>query len=566
MSLENEDLSSDYEISGVAEEQSKVLYSREFLLSFSELEICKKLPSGFDPSILSEFEDAFHGTQERQRAPVGFQLQGYKRSEYNSSPPTRGDSGTYARSSYGRWDTRSSGPSDQDSDSHSDPGRNHVNPSRRPWPSSEHDGLLGSGSFSKPGYGSGNSSLKSRVIDDNQNNQSNVPYHPPRPYKAVPYPRRETKDSYNDETFGSSGGASEDKVEEERQRRASFELSRKEQHRVLQEKQKLNEMQKANAGSGISEIFEDMNEKRDLGGSYVSHESATGAIPVNDSIRSSQTATSRPLVPPGFANAIGEKSLKPSVHTNKIEIAKSKPEELPLHSQLRSCMAYNSLEIQPSQEHSFGDNRLEDRSSHTVLMDKGTKIGSALSFGISDPNLTVGDNFFRTSSVSETHDSFDGPEVIPIVSGSEARGEFNKSQTPSILEKFFTSSSTSPAEQSDGKPDDTWNPISVHSSKITPWFLEEERKPGEDLICGMPNDLLPLIVGGDKGICQPSGEKYMFPPGNSRKSSEFASDLMFGLSSKSNDISNHQYESRKTEAIPLVLLKDSNRQYAIRVQ
>lgn len=530
MSLENEDPIPAYEISGIAKMQSKILYAREFLLSFSELEICKKLPTGFDPSILNEFEDAFHGVQERQRAPVGSQFQSYKRNDYSSSPPTRGDLGSYSRSSYGRWDTRSSGRSDRDSDSHSDkdsdPGRN---PSRRPWQSSEHDGLLGSGSFSRPGYGSGNPLLKSKVADDYQQNRINGPYQPPRPYKAAPFARRETKDSFNDETFGSSEGASEDKVEEERQRRASFELMRKEQHQVLQGKQKFNEKQMITTGAGISEFMDhSKEEKSDLKGSDVLHESATAAIPVNDSIKSStlsQTTTSRPLIPPGFANAFGEKNsgVKPSVHIHKIEIAKSKLEELPL-----TCGALDSLERQSSQD-----------SKQAIPFDKRTKLGLPLSF-----------------EDSEAHDSFDDPEVISKVSGSKAQGDSNKSQT-TVFESIFgsrlpiePSCFTSPVEQLD----DTWTASSVQSSKFAHWFSEDS-KLAEDLTSSRPNDLLSLIVGGDKGMCPPSDEKYVgqFPSENSLKSSEIASDLMSGLSSKSNNISNYQSEFRKTEIIPSVL-------------
>lgn len=67
--------------------------------------------------LLSEFEDA---SQDRQRTSGSFLLQGYRRNEYGSSPPTRGDVSNYSRAIHGRWDSRSSGWSDKDSDSQSD--------------------------------------------------------------------------------------------------------------------------------------------------------------------------------------------------------------------------------------------------------------------------------------------------------------------------------------------------------------------------------------------------------------------------------------------------------------
>ena len=41
-------------------------------------------------------------------------------------------------------------------------------------------------------------------------------------FQAVPHSRRETHDSYNDETFGSTECTSEDRAEEERKRRGKF--------------------------------------------------------------------------------------------------------------------------------------------------------------------------------------------------------------------------------------------------------------------------------------------------------------------------------------------------------
>ena len=40
-------------------------------------------------------------------------------------------------------------------------------------------------------------------------------------FQAVPHSRRETNDSYNNETFGSSECTSEDRAEEERKRRGT---------------------------------------------------------------------------------------------------------------------------------------------------------------------------------------------------------------------------------------------------------------------------------------------------------------------------------------------------------
>lgn len=64
--------------------------------------------------LFSEFEDTF---QDRQRAPSGFSSHGYRRNEYGSSPPARGDPNNYNRGIHGRWDNRSSARSDKDTDS-----------------------------------------------------------------------------------------------------------------------------------------------------------------------------------------------------------------------------------------------------------------------------------------------------------------------------------------------------------------------------------------------------------------------------------------------------------------
>ncbi|XP_074321689.1 uncharacterized protein LOC141658731 [Silene latifolia] len=106
-------------------------YTKEFLLSLSELDVCKKLPDGFDESLLSKFCDtSYGGPQDRPRALGSSPLQGFRRTDYGSSLPARGDSGTYSRGIQ-RWDSRSSGKSEGDSDStYSESGRRYGSQKR----------------------------------------------------------------------------------------------------------------------------------------------------------------------------------------------------------------------------------------------------------------------------------------------------------------------------------------------------------------------------------------------------------------------------------------------------
>lgn len=125
--------------------------------------------------------------------------------------------------------------------------RGFGNQSRRPWQNSEHDGLLGSGSFPRPsGFTAGTSAPKGSTNEPYHLNRSTEAYQPPRPFKvkivnlacvhgsyihtylysyfffqAVPHSRPNTHDSFNDETFGSSDSTSQDRAEEERKRRGN---------------------------------------------------------------------------------------------------------------------------------------------------------------------------------------------------------------------------------------------------------------------------------------------------------------------------------------------------------
>ncbi|KAJ0682641.1 hypothetical protein HanPI659440_Chr16g0649681 [Helianthus annuus] len=301
----------------------RISYTKDFLLSLSELEICKSLPSGFDQikSILSEFEE--NSIQERPRTHRNFQLQGLRRTDCSSSPPTRGDSSNISRGAFGRWDNRSSGWGDKDGDAQSDLDpdsgrRNHGNHSRRPWQNSEHDGLLGSGTFPRPlGLATGTSASKGPT------NRSTGAYQPPRPFKAVPRSRPNTLDSFNDETFGTLESTNQDRSEEERKRRASFELMRKEQQKVLQEKQKTS-ASKVNSDGFTDLILEEAKEERVSEASGALN-SAVQSVPKDDSGKPNillQSSKSRPPVPPRFKSTVLEKSstTKPISFTEKEKV------------------------------------------------------------------------------------------------------------------------------------------------------------------------------------------------------------------------------------------------------
>ncbi|CAK9156727.1 unnamed protein product [Ilex paraguariensis] len=585
MSLQDEDqslLAKAPETFHESPKHSKLSYTREFLLSISKLDACQKLPSGFDQSILSEFEDTSHSTQDRQRISGNFLFQGFRRSDYGSSPPTRGDSWNNSRGIYGRWDSRSSGRSDMDSDSQSDldsdSGKCYGDQSRPSLQSTEHDGLLGSGSFPRTcGYAAGMSTPKVQANDHYQLNRSNEPYHPPRPYKAVPHLRRETNDSLNDETFGSSECTSEDRAEEERRRRASFELMRKEQQKALQEKQKSSIDKHRNHGvSDIAMLLEDMKtEKRLLDKKNELDVLVTPSVSNNDSGKSSlasQVPPSRPLVPPGFTSSILEKNAgtKSLVHPQSREVGIPDIEQSLLHaniSPLQNGTLHNQEERESRHEMGLSEQLPEDKSIHAPYPDKGEKIeNTSPGPEVSNEKLGMDEHQYRISSLSEAHEDLGNGEIIELnakVTGHKIVSDSNHGNSSSILEQIFGSALTTKIggtsdviKHNDSKLEDTWSPKTVQSSKFAQWFSEEETKPADDLSLGWPNDLLSLIVGGEKGGLHVSEVKATqhIPSQFSYPRSEVSKGLMTSnIPSLRTGISEPLYDCIKQEAVPAVL-------------
>ncbi|KAL6982068.1 hypothetical protein U1Q18_023684 [Sarracenia purpurea var. burkii] len=534
MSLENQTESFPGEAAESFREpkkHSKLSYTREFLLSLSELDVCKTFPSGFDPSVLSEFEDASHGIQDRQRIPSSLPFQSYRRTEYGSSPPTKGDSSNYSHGIYGKWDNRSSGRNERDSDSQSDwdsdTGRRHCNQTRRSWQSPEHDGLLGSGSFPRPsGYVAELSAPKVRSNDHYQLNRTNEPYHPPRPYKAVPHLRRGTNDSYNDETFGATECASQDKAEEERRRRESFELMRKDQKKALQEKNSLNPDKHKNGHiADIVDLLGDTKDgKRVFNRSNELDESLTQPISNNDSSKSSvQIPGSRPLVPPGFKSTILEKSstTRPATHSNSAKVEATEIEESLVHS--KAVVQNGTIDIQEvrqsAQKMGFREQQLEIMSIPIPSLNRGEQIvDSSADLEVSYKNLGVDNQLNRLSSLSEASETQDVSRSVEFdtknVTGPKIIGNSKQDHSKAILEQLLGSASTvnlgessAIVERHDAEGDGSWSPNTVPSSKFAHWFLEDEKKAALDPMKARPSDLLSLIVGGERSGTQVSDVK-----------------------------------------------------------
>ncbi|XWS32135.1 hypothetical protein CRYUN_Cryun23aG0135100 [Craigia yunnanensis] len=521
MSLEIEEQRSLDKPADTSKEFQKKLiisYTREFLLSLSERDVCKKLPPGFDQSNLSEFEDT---SQDRQRIPGT--LLGFRHNEYGSSPPIRGDSGNYSRGINERWDSRSGGRSDRDSDSQSDwdsdSGRRYGNQSRRSWQGPEHDGLLGSGSFPRPsGSAAGASAPKFQANDQYHLNRSNEPYHPPRPYKAVPHSRRETNDSYNDETFGSTECSSEDRTEEERKRRDSFESWRKEQQKVFQEKKINPERRKDDF-----DIFELLTDSKDDKGfpnkSKESDEPMSASnIDSNKPSLPSQTPASRPLVPPGFTSTILERNsgTKTSLHSHSLQVGNSEIEGSLSEAKGSLLLNGTSDDLLGKQskwyaEETLSEQQLEGTSIHLLANNKS---GKALNFSSaldkSKEAISMDSQIYKSSSLSEAFAAPGNSKVTELDSkkllADKILTETSQDGSTSILDKLFGSAltpngggSTNFTEPNDSKADETWAPDTSHSSKFTHLFLDEDKKPIDDLSTGGPKDLLSSIQGGEKG-------------------------------------------------------------------
>ncbi|KAK6920081.1 hypothetical protein RJ641_015985 [Dillenia turbinata] len=468
-------------------------------------------------------------------------------------------------------------------------GRHYNNQTRRSWQNSEHDGLLGSGSFPRPsGYVAGISAPKFRANDNYHLSRSSEPYHPPRPYKAVPHARRETSDSYNHETFGSSDYTSEDREEEERKRRASFELMRKEQVKTFQEQQKFNsEKGKEESVSDINILSEDCKDDiKLLGESNDMEKSAILPAPQNEfgkSLLPSQ-APARPLVPPGFKSAALEKKdgAKSLIHSLPGEVRNLDLVDELLEASDKTVLngiSDNQEEKQLAQQIVVSGLQQEKMSNHTFFINRIEESQNSLAApAIPDEKANTNNQSYK--SLNELHMckamEDDNNVGLADMSSSKVVDASSQDSKTSILDKLFGSALTgqstgSPTfvENQNNKIDDFWSPKAVQSSKFAHWFDEDakplsfcvlrpstEKKQPEDISLGRSTDLLSLIVGGEKVV-------PVEPDGN--LSEQIVPDLPFEITdirnqqakpkvrSANDGIAEHLSSSSKTEAAQAIL-------------
>eukprot|EP00252_Welwitschia_mirabilis_P019135 TRINITY_DN4350_c0_g1_i1.p1 TRINITY_DN4350_c0_g1~~TRINITY_DN4350_c0_g1_i1.p1 ORF type:complete len:1141 (-),score=320.23 TRINITY_DN4350_c0_g1_i1:127-3549(-) len=337
-----------------ASAKARKRYTKEFLLSIAELDGCNKQPSGIDPqllrSIANEGVDAPSSSargllyRERDRDAGGSQPPDVP--EWRRTPANRYENGhsrgTYDRSTWqstgsqGRWDYRAGGNdrerdcihherdgTEQDSGRHIHANGNH---SHQGSPS-EHDGILGSGAGSRSLRCSGTSGIPNTRGNDRHGsvriNQANEGYRFHRQSKLSVYARSETRDKYNDETFGSEDTSNEERIEIERRRRDSFEMMRKEQQRSLSEKQKGNAQKQSqqylmqpSKKSSDDAFVEAKNDKLEENSALLPlPDRGRNSFPKVSMSGASTSATLRPLVPPGFSNTFSGRQVPKAKNT-----------------------------------------------------------------------------------------------------------------------------------------------------------------------------------------------------------------------------------------------------------
>ncbi|XAR53618.1 hypothetical protein NMG60_11022242 [Bertholletia excelsa] len=187
-------------------------YTRDFLLSFRELEACKSLPGGLNSSILREFNQAFNQACNSPSSSTNDSV--------NSSQDSNGKQGSASS-----WWRIRDGKLDKERRSDG-----HVHHSKQNlW----HDELLRTGNSPKVfGSKTGVLSLtpKFQAEDHYQLSKSNNPYRPPCSYKEV----LKTGGGITKEASSSNGYLNKQELAE--RKRALFDLVNNKERKTVEDK------------------------------------------------------------------------------------------------------------------------------------------------------------------------------------------------------------------------------------------------------------------------------------------------------------------------------------------
>ncbi|XP_058206012.1 uncharacterized protein LOC131319659 isoform X3 [Rhododendron vialii] len=200
---------------------SKICYTRAFLLSLSQLEVCKRLPCGFDPSTsCSESNASCTSLFDMQKILRTSLLSHESRvSRCGSSSAARGDSGNSSQGSGGKQDGHSRGWNNQDRGSKCDRDsgdESHYGPRSQYFRQFPGDGLLGS--RTSPNVfqcTAGTSAPKIEAQLQYELRKSDNPYPLPRSYKEVPKAGGGS-DSYTKEAQISADSLNKERVEDKK--------------------------------------------------------------------------------------------------------------------------------------------------------------------------------------------------------------------------------------------------------------------------------------------------------------------------------------------------------------
>ncbi|URD84701.1 hypothetical protein MUK42_02158 [Musa troglodytarum] len=502
--------------------QPKVSYTREYLLSFSNLDICKKLPSGFDASILSEFDEASIIVNEQQRGVGRLTFPSTKHNEYGSSPPNRITAYPSPRLGSFWVDVTNLSPSIIFWKDNCQSEKLLASSVVRSWSNLMiNTGFLRFYLYKLKWFRHSNdANFKFQtlvgILEPNLDVSCNILSMMDFWEVALPFQRKDDKDSLNDETFGLANYSSEDRVEEERRRRESFELMRKEQQKALQEKQKqIPDNHKEKLDADIIALLQNSADKKSIMNEAHKADDSS-SLSINDSSRppTLRVPLSRPLVPPGFSNTTLNKILpiQPS-NTNSSEARfVDTVDNLPLDG------TDNGQEKRNQTDPFLNNRMLNNGSISNVLVNDTDKIVIPAS-GLEVINqLADAENIScAASGLHKTDNVCDGILENDDSGKNEKTSEITHSlvedSSLSFLEKLLghslSKSSGSPISSEvllylkftySGKQDfktdeETWVPTISESSKFAGWFVREENKHLDDF---SSKDLLTMIVNYEK--------------------------------------------------------------------